>query len=368
MKNTKQTISMFIKSVFAITKADLIATIKEPSALFFGMVFPLIFIVIFGFINFGGGAVKISVTPDSDMDNPIWQTIQQYEKQGLVKLVENDGAYEKLEKGRIGAIIDINREDSGQLAVLLQTSSANPTDGRMAETVLRSIADNINLSVLPEDARPIHMDTQEISGRKYTQIDFFLPGQLGLGLLSTGVMGTAFLFITLRKTLVIKRIFATPIRKEAFILGLGLSKLVFAVVQAIVIIGVGVLAFDFTLVHGFVTALEMVGLSALGLVVFLGLGFIISSMAKDTNSAAPLGNLLTVPQFLLAGSFFPIDVFPQSLQIVSKGLPLTYLNDAMRKIAFEGNGLSSVKHEILVLLVMAAVIYSVAFKVFRWED
>jgi ABC-2 type transport system permease protein len=48
-------------------------------------------------------------------------------------------------------------------------------------------------------------------------------------------------------------------------------------------------------------------------------------------------------------------------------LPLTYLNDAMRKVAFEGAGLSDISSQLLILTIWGIVVYALAVKFFRWD-
>ncbi len=151
------------------------------------------------------------------------------------------------------------------------------------------------------------------------------------------------------------------------VLGEALSRVLFQMITAVVIIGVGYFFFGFTLVHGFITVLQMLFLSFIGLLVFMGFGFIISSVAKTDSSIAPFANLITLPQFLLAGTFFSIAAFPKWLQPISKALPLTYLNDAMRAVAFEGANLWDVRTQIGILIIWGIFVYAVAIKVFRWE-
>lgn len=78
---------------------------------------------------------------------------------------------------------------------------------------------------------------------------------------------------------------------------------------AVIILVLGHYFFGFTLVNGFVTMLEMLVLSLIGLLVFMGFGFIVSGMAKNEAAIPPFSNLITLPQFLLAGTFFPVDNF-----------------------------------------------------------
>jgi ABC-2 type transport system permease protein len=150
-------------------------------------------------------------------------------------------------------------------------------------------------------------------------------------------------------------------------LGEGLSRVLFSLITAVVIILFGRLFFGFTLVHGFETFLEMLVLSFIGLLVFMGFGFIVSGLAKNDSTIPPFANLITLPQFLLGGTFFSVEAFPKWLQPISKALPLTYLNTAMRKVAFEGLHLWDVRTEIGVLLLWGVVVYAIAIKVFRWE-
>jgi ABC-2 type transport system permease protein len=120
-------------------------------------------------------------------------------------------------------------------------------------------------------------------------------------------------------------------------------------------------------VNGAVTLLELLVLSFIGLIVFMGMGFVVSGIAKSESSIPPLANLLTLPQFLLSGTFFTIDVFPTWLQPVCRILPLTHLNDAMRKVAFEGAHLTDCGKQIGILGIWGIITYAVAIKVFKWE-
>jgi ABC-2 type transport system permease protein len=207
----------------------------------------------------------------------------------------------------------------------------------------------------------------QIPGRVYSEIDFILPGMLGFSLLSAAVFGVAFLFFSLRQQLVLKRYYATPIGKPYIVLGEGIARVVFQLITAVVIIVIGKVGFHFTLVHGWVTFLELVVLSLFGLIVFMGFGFIISSVAKSESTIPPFANLFTLPQFLLAGTFFPTDVFPKWLQKFCEILPLKQLNDALRNVAFKGVHLIDCWKQLGILALWGIATYAVAVKVFKWE-
>ncbi len=99
----------------------------------------------------------------------------------------------------------------------------------------------------------------------------------------------------------------------------------------------------------------------------MGLGFIVSGLAKNDSSIPPFANLITLPQFLLGGTFFSVEAFPKWLQPVSNVLPITHLNTAMRNVAFEGQDLWDVRMEIGILLLWGIAVYIIAIKVFKWE-
>jgi ABC-2 type transport system permease protein len=186
--------------------------------------------------------------------------------------------------------------------------------------------------------------------------------------LSAGVFGVAFVFFNLRQALVLKRFFATPVSRATIILGEGLARVAFQLSTAVVILLIGYWVFDFTLVNGLITFLELLTLSAIGLIVFMGFGFVVSGMARNESMIPPFANMITLPQFLLAGTFFSIDTFPDWLQPFCRLLPLTHLNNALRNIAFEGSHLSDCGAEIGILLLWGLLIYGLAVKVFKWES
>lgn len=356
-------------ATLALAKASFISILRSPSAVIFSLAFPLIFILVFGFIGNNGIKVQLGVTRGCDTSNFIFQRLS---KVALVKLVfdQPDQLMEKnLTKGAIDGIIDIRRNPAGQPPLILNIryTQASLQNGTILKSVITDILYYAGRKLQQPGAQPVMLNESTAEGRAYKTIDFILPGQLGFSLLSSGVFGTAFVFISLRLTLVIKRFFATPVKRYSIVLGEALSRLVFSLLGAIIIIIIGHFAFGFTLIHGVSTVLNMLVVCTIGIIVFMGFGFIISGVAKNESMVPPLANIITLPQFLLAGTFFPIDAFPGWLQPICRILPLTYMNDALRKIAFEGASLPNVSFQVLVLLLWGVGTYAVAVKVFKWE-
>ncbi|HKR05633.1 MAG TPA: ABC transporter permease [Bacteroidia bacterium] len=358
-----------LRAMFAIARASFRSITRSPSAVVFSLLFPLIFILVFGFIGGGGFGVDLGIYKNSDKNSPVYLALQNISFIDLEENLSDDELLKALKKGNLDGIISITPDNNSRAKyrVDLQTSAASVEKGRLLKLVLDNVISNMNLQNAGLTSTIAELRQQEVHGREYKTIDFILPGQLGFSLLSTGVFGTAFVFFNLRQTLVIKRFFATPVRRPYIVLGEAIARMVFALLGAIFILGIGYFAFGFTLIHGLYTASLMLLLSAIGLIVFMGFGFIVSGVAKNESTIPPLANIITLPQFLLSGTFFSVEVFPTWLQPICKILPLTYLNDAMRKVAFEGQGLFDIGNQLFVIFAWGIIVYALAFKTFKWE-
>lgn len=358
-------------AMMAITKASLQAMFRSPSAVVFSLGFPLVFILVFGFVGDRGLSLRVGVDAATDTANYIYQGLNGIKGVKMIKGQTPAEMDEALMKGNLTAVLLITpKKDTGnthRYDIYLRTSKAAVDKIGVLESMLSEIVHRVDDHFYPRASVATIHTPEILPGRVYRTIDFILPGQLGFSLLSAAVFGTAFLFFSLRQTLVLKRFFATPVKRSYIILGEALSRLVFQLFGSIVIIGLGHFAFGFTLVHGLATFAEMLVLCLFGLIVFMGFGFVVSGIAKNESTIPPIANIVTLPQFLLAGTFFSIDVFPEWLQPFCRILPLTYLNDALRKIAFEGLHIWNVGLELGVLAIWGIVIYAVAVKLFRWE-
>ena len=359
------------KALLALTRASLQSTMKSPSAIVFSIAFPLIFILVFGFLGSSSlSTIGVAVAPGSDTTNSLYTSLKNNVALKWVRMEDTNMAQRMLSEGDIIAVVGIKHQPRGQVpqySIHLHSATAHADKLAQLEAIIKTTLQDNDTLIAGRTAALAHIDKDVAAIREFKTIDFILPGQLGFSLLAGSIFGTAFIFFSLRETLVLKRFFATPVSREAILLGEGIARLVFQLVGAAVIIATGYFAFGYTLINGFVTFLGMLALCTLAILVFMGFGFIISGLAKNQSTIPPLSNIVTLPQFLLAGTFFPIDVFPSWLQPLCRILPLTYLNDALRLVAFEGAGFWEVRWDVLMLLVWAVVIYAVAARVFKWE-
>jgi ABC-2 type transport system permease protein len=361
-----------IRAMLAITKASFRAILRSPSMVVFSIFFPLIFILVFGFIGNGGSqSYRVVLDSRSDTANALIDSLKRSSFVKFIPAADSSEIELDLIKGRITGILNVQKThaaERGQYTVQFRSTTASADKWGTFLPLLENTINKIDKKLYTnQDTYAQLLQPRIETVRKYRTIDFILPGQLGFSLLSAGIFGVAFLFYSLRQQLVLKRFFATPIRRGYIILGEGLSRVIFQLLTAVIIVGIGHYAFQFTLVNGWITFAEIMILSFIALLVFMGFGFIISGLAKSESTIPPLANLITLPQFLLAGTFFSIDAFPAWLQPISKAMPLTYYNDAMRKISFEGAHLGDCWLQIAILLAWGVVAYGVAIKVFRWE-
>lgn len=351
-----------IKPLLAIAYYSFKALVRNRATVFFGFAFPLFFIAAFGLI--GGNALSVSIgVPTEAQKGPVYEALSKIEAVNIEQGT-NDELLKKLSQGRIAAVLITEKEkDSSKLFI----SQANPQNEAAASSLIGGVVDKLNLQLSGIKDPPIKINVEEVSGRSFKYIDFFLPGMIGFALLTTAITSIGFGLVFLKKALVLKRLLATPIHGYTILLGQGLARMLFVLAQTLVIIFVGVFAFGFTLINGFSTLAAILVLSVIGLLSFLGFGLFVAGVANDENTAAPLSNLIVLPQFLVAGTFFPIDALPSWIQPAVKVLPLAFFNDAIRKITVEGLGFEHLLPQLAGLFVWAALAYILASRTFKWE-
>ena len=360
------------RAAFALAKASLVAMLRSPTSVVFSLLFPVIFIVVFGsMVDNTIVQLKIAPSPGCDTANPVYKSLTKISNITIDTSLNTHDAIEALQKGRLTAIIDIKKNVTTSFIpaydIHLTSSTSSASRNALLQTLLKNAIGSINEKVFPSNPTIATIRTTELPGRVYRQIDFILPGQLGFSLLMAGVFGSSFLLFNLRQGLVLKRLSATPISRAYLILGEMISRLFFHVLSFIIMIALGYFVFKFTLVNGFYTFLEMLFFSLFGLIIFMGIGFIISGVIQNESSIAPVANTFTLPQILLCGLFFPIENYPHWLQSFCNILPLTFFVDGLRKIAFEGTHIWQMPVQLGGLIIWAIIISFLSIKLFKWE-
>jgi ABC-type multidrug transport system permease subunit len=212
-------------------------------------------------------------------------------------------------------------------------------------------------------------DVVQVGEQKVTEpgaryVDFLVPGLIGMNLMGSGLWGLGFTVVMARARKLLKRFAATPMRRSHYLLSFMLSRLIFLVLEVAAVIVFAWLVFGFT-VRG--SWLSVALMTILGGFTFSGIGLLVAARPKTIEGVSGLMNFIMLPMWLLSGTFFSSERFPQVLQPFIKALPLTALNDVLRALMNEGATLSSNWLPISILLAWCIASFIVALKIFRWQ-
>jgi len=353
---------------FGLAKYILRSLLRNRNSFFFGLIFPVVIVSVFGSFGSGASKTKIGLDPAIDTKNPVVISLQSVADSEDAPLTLDKSPVSDLEaklgKNDIDGVLELNGDK-----LLLKTSNTNPQGSATAHAFVGSVVDKVNLAAAAAAHVPpvISIDTQEVSGKTLRAIDFILPGQIGFSLLSVAIFGVAFSFLSLRKTLVLKRIFATSVKPLTFVMSQVLARSVQGILQALVLIVFGVVAFKFTLANGAITLVEIMVMATLGILTFIGFGIFFANIAPDEQSLPVYLNLFNLPQLFLSGIFFSNDLLPTWLSKIGNNLPLAYLANALRKITLEGASLIDVLPYIGGMAIWAVISYIISARTFKTE-
>lgn len=353
----------------AITKASFKAITRNPASLTFTIAFPLLVVLAFTFMpGKENQKLKIAFTQNTDTGAHYVSALKEIEQIQFVNYQDSLDLLTKIEKKEINVLIDIqNNQQNNQPEITLSELQGNSIYTERMKAHLFKILLSQDTFLQNRINNQLLIQEQILNHKEFRTIDYILPGQLGFALMAASIFGTGFVFLTLRNNLVLKRFFATPVRRETVLIAEGTARMVFQLLGAIVLILFGKIFLGLTLIHGFITFLNLLIISAIGVLVFMSLGFIAGSISDNETIVPLVSSLFALPQFILADTIIPIANFPEWLQPIANAMPLTYLNDALRAIAFQGHSLWEVRIEIGILLIWGIVGYLLAGKLFRWE-
>jgi ABC-2 type transport system permease protein len=205
---------------------------------------------------------------------------------------------------------------------------------------------------------------QHVDARGSRYIDWLVPGLLGMNILSTGVWGVGVGIVVARSRKLLKRLVAAPMRRWQYLLAQVLARLSFLAVEVGALLIFARFVFDVPMRGSMLT---LIALSVLGAVSCAGLGLLIASRAKTIEAVNGLMNVVMLPMWILSGVFFSSSNFPDTMQPVIRLLPLTALNDALRRVMLEGASAAAVAGEAGVLAAWGLGSFGLALAIFRWR-
>ncbi len=372
-----------MKAFIPLFLADVREFVRDRTALFWTAAFPVMFIFIFGVIFSGGDDISFSIGlvnedgPGGEQLVESFQAIEAFE----ITTGTREAELAALKDGDRAAVIVIPSGTGSTLARVANTGGGSPAPDSVALSVYYDAANQnrsqIVLNIIDKVVSGMNqgmtgitpvltIEPQQVTATDLRNIDYLLPGILAMSLMQLGLFGTAGPLVSLREKGVLRRMGATPLNRATLLSSQVAFRMVLALCQAALLIGVGMLAFD---VRVDLANLPLVALVVLfGASMFVTLGYFLSTLA---NTEEALQGIVGLPNFIfmfLSGIFFPVDMMPEWIRPVVDVIPLTYLGDLLRKTMLEAGSYYSTLTSVLVLGGWLLVSALLALRFFRWEQ
>ncbi len=346
----------------ALSRAMLKGFVRDRMTLFFAILFPLMFLVLFGGIFTDQGASKVEVLQVGDvavLDEMPAQARDALSGSLEVRRVDDlDAARAEVRRGDADAVV---QADGDVLDVTY--SEADQVRSAIVQGLFGGIVQSANLAVTGEPPR-FTLRTDRIEDDSLSAIQFVTPGLLGWAVAMSATFGAASNLVVWRTNGLLRRLRLSPVPTASVVNARVSVSLLVAMLQATIFIGLGLVAFGLQLSGWWPM---IVPLLVAGTLAFLSIGLLAGAVAKTEEAAIGIANFVVLPMAFLSGSFFPLDGSPGWLQAISQVLPLYHLNQGMLDVMVRGEGPGAVVLPVAILLGFAAVLSAVAARLFRWE-
>ncbi len=328
---------------------------REPEAVFWVYVFPLLMTIALGiaFRNQPIERFKVDVCRGSRAAE-LEQLLGQDERFDLT-VHDTNTCFQRLRTGKTDVVVAAS--DSATTQYEYHFDPTRPG----SQVARHAVDDAIQRGAGRTD--PVAVSNVERSEPGGRYIDFLVPGLLGMGLMGGGLWGVGFVTVDMRIRNLLKRFVATPMKKSHFLAALMISRMSGMVPEVLVLLTFSWLVFG-VVVRGSLVAVTV--LIVLGAVMFSGIGLLVASRARTLEAVSGLMNFVMLPMWLMSGIFFSPERFPQILQPFIKLLPLTPLIAALRAVILDATPLTSLTIELLIMVGWTVVSFALALKWFRW--
>ncbi len=327
---------------------------REPAAIFWVYVFPLILVVALGAAfrdrPVSGLTVVVADGPGADATRRALESEPRLETQ----IVDVDQAYDRLRTGQADLMIVVDPSAAPRYEYLFDPTQA-------ASLLTREMANSVLQRAARPDPHAIRDRPLDEPGTRY--IDFLVPGLLGLGLLGGGLWGVGYAIVDMRIRKLLKRYLATPMRRGHFLGAIMASRLLFTISEVVLLLIFSRLFFGVTSRGSYLAVAVLI---LLGAFQFSGIGLLVASRARTIETLSGLMNAVMLPMWIGSGLFFPIERFPGMVQPLLRLLPLTPLIAGLRGVMLEGSGLWAVVPQMGLILLWGVGTFALALRIFRW--
>ncbi len=347
----------------AISLAILKGFFRDKASVFFAIVFPLMFLVLFGGVfsdqsSSRSNLVEIGSVALVDNLPPAART--QFGKAFQVThATSREAALAKVRKGDA----DVAVEMDGKTLVAHYTQT-DQVKAAVTRGTLSAFVDATNQAVSGQPPT-YSLRAERVEDKSLKTIQFVTPGLLGWAVAMSAAFGAAATLQGWRQSKLLRRLQLSPVPTSTVVGARVLVTILVAFVQMAIFIGLGWAAFGLTLSGSWWMSIPLL---VAGTLSFMSLGLLAGAVAKTTEGAVNLANFFVLPMAFLSGSFFPLDGAPKWLQVLSQALPLRHLNDGMLDVMVRGQGPAAALAPMGILLAFAVVVGLLAVRLFQWED
>jgi len=360
-----------MKTLLILTVANVKSLVRDRAALFWTIFFPVMFVFLFGWIFGGSGDSKISVGfVDQDGSVASAGVKTAFDQVSLLKIQVGSLDDEKaaMQKGDVSAVIVVPKglqtavAAKATVSIQLYTDPAKSQTAQVIASAAAQIVNGFNLA-LAGGSNIVTVSPLTLASTNISNVAYLVPSILAMALMQLGVFA-AIPLVQQREKGILKRMGATPLPRWKLVGSNVLLRLMVAIVDAVVILGIGLLFFNVQIVGNL---LVVVGLVLLGAGSFLALGFMLASFLKTEEQATGVVQVVQMPMMFLSGIFFQFDFLPGFLKTVGMAMPLTYLGDAFRQVMVNGTQVAPLGVDVAVLTGWLVVCLVIAGRSFRWE-
>ncbi|MCR1785986.1 ABC transporter permease [Nocardioides carbamazepini] len=347
---------------WALSVAILRGFLRDKASVFFAVIFPLMFLVLFGGLFSSQDQSKVDMIQVGSV--PLIEQLPEGAKEAFedtFEVTRSDDLDEALEQVRKGDA-DVALEQRGDEVVAHYTQTEQ-VKAAVTQGTLRAFVDGTNVAVSGSPPK-FSLVTEQVEDDSLTTIQFVTPGLLGWAIAMSAAFGAAATLQGWRQSKLLRRLQLAPVGTGTVVAARITVTLAVALVQFALFIGLGAVAFGLQLSGSWWMALPLI---IVGTLCFMALGLFAGAVATTVEGAVNLANFLVLPMAFLSGSFFPLDAAPTWLQRFSDILPLKHLNEGMLDVMVRGQGPGAAVVPLLILAAFALVITALAAKLFRWE-
>ncbi|HLF26032.1 MAG TPA: ABC transporter permease [Anaerolineae bacterium] len=354
--------------------AELKEYIRDRMAVFWTIAFPLLFIFLFGMIFSGGDSgFSMQVGLVARGSDPA--------SAGLVMGFRQVPVFELTESADLESELAALRAGDRDMVVVLPDDLSQSVAGGQSATVevyydpSSTTTSQAGLSILNEmfneaerrirqTPQLFKLEPKQIQSTPLRNIDFLVPGILAMSLMQIGLFATAQPLVSMREQGVLRRLGATPLSRQVVLASQVAFRLTIGLVQTAIILSLGNLVFGVAIGDNLPLLIVIV---ILGMLLFVAIGFAIAGIAKSSESAAGISQLVNFPMMFLSGLFFPVSIMPAFLQPVTAVIPLTYVADALRQVMVGAPPVNLMSTNLLLMAGWLVVSIFLAVKLFKWE-